>query len=185
MPSLCRKGSIHLNAKREVHKESWDKAKSSSIVLRQNAPCSLNRAMDCALEKGASSWLTALHLEEFNLTLHKGAFSDVIALRYSWQPFNVTLKCGCGQSFTVEQALSCPMGGFSTIYHNKIRDLTAHLMSEVCHDMCVEPILQPVTGEILNGASAIIEDDVRLDITTNDFWGSRHKRPMSRVRHSN
>ena len=48
-----------MNAKREVHKESRDRAKSSSIALIRNAPCSLTRAMDCALEKGASSWLTA------------------------------------------------------------------------------------------------------------------------------
>ena len=159
-----------MNAKREVHKESRNRAKSSSIALRRNAPCSLTRAMDCALEKGASRWLTALPLEEFNLTLHKGAFRDAIALRYGWQPINVPSKCTCGQSFTVEHALSCPMGGSPTIRHNEIRDLTANLMSEVCHDMCVEPSLQPVTGEILNGASAITEDGARLDIAANGFW---------------
>ena len=151
-----------MNAKREVQKESRDRAKSSSIALRRSAPCSLNRAMDCALEKGATSWLTALPLEEFNLTLHKGAFRDAIALRYGWQPINVPSKCACGQSFTVEHALSFPMGGFPTIRHNEIRDLTANLMSEVCHDVCVEPSLQPVTGEILNGAFAITEDGARL-----------------------
>ena len=171
-----------MNAKREVHKESQDRAKSSSIALRRNAPCSLTRAMDCALEKGASSWLTALPLEEFNLTLHKGAFRDAIALRYSWQPINVPSKCACGQSFTVEHALSCPMGGFPTIRHNEIRDLTANLMSEVCHDVCVEPSLQPVTGEILNGASAITEDGARLDIAANGFWGGRHERAYFDVR---
>jgi hypothetical protein len=82
--------------------------------------------MDCAQEKGASSWLTALPLEEFNLTLHKGAFGDAIALRYGWQPINVQSKCG--RSFTVDHALSCPMGGFPTIRHNEIRDFTANLI---------------------------------------------------------
>ena len=66
-------------------------------------------------------------------------------------------------------------GGFPTIRHNEIRDLTANLMSEVCHDVCVEPGLQPVTGEILNGASGKTEDGTRLDIAGNGFWGDRHE----------
>jgi len=38
--------------------------------------------MDLTQENGASSWLTALPLEEFNLSLHKGAFHDAVTLRY-------------------------------------------------------------------------------------------------------
>jgi hypothetical protein len=138
--------------------------------------------MDCAQEKGASSWLTALPLEEFNLTLHKGAFRDAIALRYGWQPINVQSKCACGRSFTIDHALSCPMGGFPTIRHNEIRDFTANLMSEVCHDVCVEPTLQPVTGEVLNGASGITDDGAKLDVAANGFWGGRHERAYFDVR---
>ena len=41
--------------------------------------------------------------------------------------------------------------------------------------VCVEPSLQPVTGEILNGASVITEDGQGLDIVANDFWGDRHE----------
>ena len=42
--------------------------------------------MDLAREKGASSWLTSLPIEEFGFALHKGAFRDALALQYSWQP---------------------------------------------------------------------------------------------------
>ena len=41
------------------------------------------------------------------------------------------------------------MGGFSTIHCNEICDLTANLMSEVCHDVCVEPPIQPLSGNFL------------------------------------
>ena len=44
-------------------------------------------------------------------------------------------------------------------------------MSEVCHDVCIEPSLQPITGEALTGASAITNDGARLDVAANGFWG--------------
>ena len=49
-------------------------------------------------------------------------------------------------------------------------------MSEVCHDVCLEPHLQPMTGETLNGACSITEDGARFDIAANGFWGSRYER---------
>ena len=105
--------------------------------------------MDLAQERGASNWLTSLPLQEFGFTLHKGAFRDAIALRYGWQPSLVPSTCACGSNFSVEHALSCPKGGFPIIRHNEVRDFTANLLSEVCHDVCVEPTLQPITGEVL------------------------------------
>ena len=47
-------------------------------------------------------------------------------------------------SFTVEHALSCLYGGFPTIHHNEVRDITADLMSDVCHNVGLEPTLQPL-----------------------------------------
>ena len=51
----------------------------------------------------------------------------------------------CGSKFNVEHALSCPTGGFLSIRHNEIRDITANMMSKVCHAVGTEPCLQPVT----------------------------------------
>ena len=76
-------------------------------------------------EKGASSWLTTLPISEHGFALHKGAFCDALALRYGWDPPNTPSHCICGKSFTVEHALSCPFGGFPTLRHNEIRNLTA------------------------------------------------------------
>ena len=68
--------------------------------------------------------------------------------------------------------LSCPKGGFPSIRHNEV----GSWMSEVCHDVYLEPHLQPMTGETLNGASAITEDGARLDIAVNGFWVSKYER---------
>ena len=171
-----------LKARRDTHKRNRDQAKSSATLLRASAPKSLQRAMDLAQEKGASSWLTALPLEEFGLTLHKGAFRDAISLRYGWQPLHTPSTCPCGTNFTVEHALSCPKGGFPTLRHNEVRDLTANLMTEVCNDVCIEPTLQPVTGEALSGASALTADGARLDVAASGFWGGRHERAFFDVR---
>ena len=51
----------------------------------------------------------------------------------------------------------------ATIHHNEIRDITATLLTEVCHDVYVEPDLQPVAPAQLSRASANQEDGARLE----------------------
>ena len=138
--------------------------------------------MDLASEKGASSWLTTLPIEDFGFTLHKGAFHDALALRYGWHPTRTPTNCSCGSTFSVEYALSCARGGFPIIRHNEIRDMTVTLLTEVCHEVSVEPDLQPVTGETFNGASAITQDGARLDVAMNGFWGGKNERSFCDVR---
>ena len=138
--------------------------------------------MDLASEKGASSWLTSLPIEEYGFCLHKGAFRDALALRYGWSPQQTPMYCVCGASFTVEHALSCPRGDFPIVRHNEIRDVTANLLTEVCHDVTIEPDLQPLTGETLAGASSNTMDGARLDIAVNGFWGGRFEKTYLDVR---
>ena len=120
-----------------------------------------------AQESDASSWLTTLPIEEFGFALHKGAFRDALALLYGWCPAKVHSHCACGQPFSVSHALPCHMGGYPSIRHNEMQDLTADIMSSVS----TEPYLQPVDGEILSGASANTSDGGRLDIAANGLWG--------------
>ena len=56
------------------------------------------------------------------------------------------------------------------------------LFSEVCHDVQIEPHLQPLTGEILRYKSAVHADDARVDIRAAGFWGCRHHRSFFDVR---
>ena len=138
-------------------------------------------AMDLAQEKGASSWLTALPLEEHCFTLHKSAFRDAMALRYGWVPSQIPSSCVCGQSFTVQHALSCPKGGFPSIRHNELRDLTASLLKKTCHGVATEPSLQPITSETFRMASVNKQDGARLDIVANG-WGGAYERAFFDVR---
>ena len=80
------------------------------------------------------------------------------------------LNCACGTHFPIKHVLSCPKGGYPSIRHNEIRNLTAALLSEVCHKVSTEPHLQPMTGEVMIGLSANIQDGARLDIAA-DIWG--------------
>ena len=77
---------------------------------------------------------------------------------------------------TVEHALSCAKGGFPTIRHNEIRDLTANLLTEVCNDVRIEPDLQPVMPQQLSGATANAQYGARLDISANGVWGGRFEK---------
>ena len=75
-------------------------------------------AVDLAKEKGASSWFTVLPIEEFGFSLHKGAFRDVVALRYGWQLPNLPSVYVCGKNLNVEHALTCPTVGLPTLRRN-------------------------------------------------------------------
>ena len=75
----------------------------------------LKRSVELAKEKGASSWLSVLPLEEHGFYLHKGEFRDAVCLRYGWQLNNIPRTCKCGTQFTVDHAMTCHLGGFPTI----------------------------------------------------------------------
>ena len=165
-----------VEAKTEVHSSIWKHSQGSASNLRPQLVNSTQHSMDLAQEKGASNWLTTLPIDENGFTLPKGAFHDTIALRNGWLPSNIPTTCTCGKSFTVEHALSCPLGGFPSICHNEIRDLTANLMTEVCHNVSIEPHLQPITGETFPAMTANTEDGAQSDIAADGFWGGRFER---------
>jgi len=56
----------------------------------------------------------------------------------------------------------------------EIRALTTILLIEVCHQVHVEPELQPVSSpEALSLSTVNTRDGARLDIAMNGFWGGR------------
>ena len=50
------------------------------------------------------------------------------------------------------------------------RSVTAQLLTEVCPNVCVEPTLQPLTGERFPLRSTNAEEGARLDIKAQNFW---------------
>ena len=163
-----------MNSKSEVRKEKKEIQSAEARRIRPLLSKSHQKLLDMSSEKGSSSWLVALPIQSHGFSLHKGAFRDALSLGYGWQPSNLPSKCVCGKSFSVDHALNCPTGGFPTIRHNELRDFTAKLMTEVCHDVCVEPPLQPLSGEHLPYATASVDDNARLDVKARGFWGIPH-----------
>ena len=72
-------------------------------------------------------------------------------------------------------------GGFSSIRHNEIRDITAELLPELCYGVCAEPCLQPMTcnHKVFSYRTANKEDGARLDIVAEEI--KRMKFPFSSI----
>lgn len=66
--------------------------------------------------------------------------------------------------------MSFKKGEFINIRHNNLRNFTAKLLSELCHDVHVEPTLLPLTGERMEQRSVIGTDETRLEIRARGFW---------------
>ena len=162
-----------------------EKMREISIIaqsLKETVEGDQQRSLELAAEKGASSWLSVLPIARHGFTLHKTAFKDALCLRYGWRPAQLPTTCACGKDFSVDHAMSCPHGGYPSIRHNEVRDLTASLLREVCNDVVVEPQLQPLEGEILHGRTCNRRDDARLDVSMRGFWGERFGRAFVDVR---
>ena len=137
--------------------------------------------MDIYSDKGASHRLTVVPMASHGFSLPKASFRDVLCMRYNWQPDHLPSHCSCGQAFSVDHALSCASGGYSVLRHNELRNFTASILQEVCHDVALEPPLQPLSGEQLHRAANASEES-RLDISARAFWGDRFTGSLFDVR---
>ena len=154
-------------------KTLYNKYKLASI----KAKCTddISRNLDILCQKGASSWLTALPLEEFHYTLSKQEFTDAVLMRYKHPIRDRPQICACSKANTIDHALSCAMGGYRDMRHNQIRDLEASLLEEVCKDVRTEPKLLPLTGETFKLKTTNTRPDARLDITARGVWNTMDK----------
>ena len=66
----------------------------------------------------------------------------------------------CGESFSPDHAMIYRHGGLTFVRHNEIRDITAEWLERVCHDVVIEPPLQPLTGENVISATANRQADI-------------------------
>ena len=64
----------------------------------------------------------------------------------------------------------CKTGGFVSLRHNELRDLTGNMLMEASRNVEAEPLLQPLTGEKPRYQTSIKEDNARLDLSALGFW---------------
>ena len=153
--------------KSESRKLQQDDMKAKFEQVKETLPAETLRAVTECQEKGASSWLSVLPLQDYDFTLNKGEFRDAINLRYAKPLRGLPSKCPCGQKYDVTHALNCKKGGFVTQRHNAVRDYEADLLKKIVNDVEVEPPLQPTSGEILSGLTG---DSARPDIRARGVW---------------
>ena len=174
--------AIQQEIKSTVTSEHLQSLANFATDLKTQLDPIFQHSLNLSMEKGASNWLSALPIKSYSFHLHKSAFRDAIHLRYGWNIPDKPSTCTCGQPFSIEHTLSCAKGGFPSIRHNEIRDITASLLSEVCSNVEIEPHLQPLTGEQLTLQTANREPNARLDIAANGVWGGRFEKTYFDVR---
>ena len=81
--------------------------------------------------------------------LNKREFMEALRLRYNWPLSDIPSKCVCGEEYSVEHAMICKRGGFIIQRHDELRNLEAELLSSVCSDVQIEPLLQEISNEDL------------------------------------
>ena len=56
-------------------------------------PDKTQRAVDLACEKGASNWLTVIHLKDMDFDLSKGEFRDAVSRADKFWAVKLALRC--------------------------------------------------------------------------------------------
>ena len=120
-------------------------------------------------DKGVSSWLNAIPIEEHGLDLNKQEFRDSLCLRYNLPLPKLPNYCACGEMFTVNRALSCKKEGFLAQRHETTRDLLTSNISKVCRNVETEPLPQPLDNEVFNLQSTVTSREARLDMKEEVF----------------
>ena len=110
------------------------------------------------------SYLTEEQIRLNNLNQEDGSFSWLTTLPLSEEGYDLTKQCG--EKFDLQHALSCKKGGFGSLQHNFVRNITSSVLSEVCKDVRVKPQLQPETF----APSTATGNKVRLDVCARGFW---------------
>ena len=138
--------------------------------LRTQLDESQKRLNDITQEKGVLNWLKTYPVSDQGYDLNKQQFWDCVRLHYGWRLTNIPSTCTCESKMDIQHAMNCKKGGFITIRHNHLRDLTANLLTEVYKDVDIEPQLLPVTGETFENRTANTSNKARADIKSRVFW---------------
>ena len=133
------------------------------------------RALQLTQEKGCGAWLSALPLQSMGYSLNKQEFHDSIKLRYGWKIADIPNVCVCGEKNDIDHTLICKTGGHIIFRHNRIRDLNANFLRQVCHNVITEPELIPLESDGFQTLQGNRADKARLDISAVGLWGPFQK----------
>ena len=152
------------NIKEEKLQRNTERLQSLIIELPTNK-IRLNKINQ---EKGASTWLSTLPLKEEGCSLLKEEFWDLVKIRYGWLLSRLSNICSCGAKCDLQNSLSFKKGSFASLRHNHLRNITANLIDQVCHDVRADPLFKPL--QTFDSRSRNVRDETRLDISARGFW---------------
>ena len=87
--------------KQEIYLKNRSNCEELASALHPQLSLDLQRAREFDCLKGASSWLTALPIDEHGFALHKSDFRDAVCLRYGWPLLHLPTECICGTSLNM------------------------------------------------------------------------------------
>jgi hypothetical protein len=122
-------------------KTHFDKTLASLLA---GLSCDACRTIWRGKERGL--WLTTLPSTVNGMELLAQEFLDQLLLRYARSPGDLPSHCdGCGQTFSVQHAMTCKTGGLVIIRHNEIADKLANLTSKALTPSAIhnEPSIYP------------------------------------------
>ena len=76
-------------------------------------------------------------------------------------------KCSCGQKYDPNHAMNCKRGGFVVMRHNSVRDFEANLLKTIRNDVKIEPALQEIDNERIDGRTG---DKASPDVRARGVW---------------
>ena len=82
------------------------------------------------MEKGASSWLSALPTKAIGYALNKQEFMDAVCMTFGWKVKGIPTHCACGETNSVDHNLICKLVGNTSVRHNSVRDSEAQIKWE-------------------------------------------------------
>ena len=170
--------------KLSVRKEKETQYTQESIELTALLSGTQKRAFELSREKSASNWLSCLPLKSLGYCLNKQEFKDAVHLRYGWAVENIPKFCSCGKLSDIDHLMICPLGGYTHLRHNALRDTFAKLLSIFCKDVQTEPALLPTAADL--SAGTITGDAARLDVSARGISSPLEKTFLDiRVTHPN
>jgi len=86
------------HTKNRIRQEKNAKCKHIRDELLDEMTTESQQLIKGAMEKGTSSWLSALPIKAIGYALNKQEFTDAICMRYGWKVKGIPTHCACGET---------------------------------------------------------------------------------------
>ena len=112
-----------------------------------------------------------LHCTREHFVMHSASCTTGFHLTFPESVYVVSPSC----------TLLYPTGGVTISRYNEVHGLMAGLLTDVCHNVCIEPRLQPLSSETTT-RSTTTEGNSRLGFTASCLCGGRFERALFNVK---